>query len=66
MKNNKVFPFILLAVICMVLGLIDKLADVKLFVRGYTWHELAQTILLFGIAWGIGQNLFTESKEKQQ
>jgi hypothetical protein len=64
MKNNKVFPFILLAAICLVLGLIDKLAGVKLFVRGYTWHELAQTFLLFGIAWGIGQNFFREVKEK--
>jgi hypothetical protein len=37
----------------MVLGLIDKLVEAKIFVQSYTWHELAQTFLLFGIAWGI-------------
>ena len=53
MKNSTVFLFILLAAICLVLGLVDKLIEAKLFVRSYTWHELAQTFLLFGIAWGI-------------
>ncbi len=56
MKNINVFLFILLAAICLVLGLFDKLFDVNLFVRSYTWHELAQTFLLFGIAWGIWHN----------
>ena len=64
MKNKTVLLFIVLAVICLILGLIDKLFGVKLFVRSYTWHELTQTFLLFGIAWGIGQNLYREVKEK--
>ena len=55
MKNGTIFLFILLAAICLVLGLVDKLFEVKLFVRSYTWHELAQTFLLFGIAWGFWQ-----------
>ena len=56
MKNGTTFLFIILAVICLVLGLVDKLFDAKLFVQGYTWHELAQTFLLFSIAWGIWHN----------
>lgn len=56
MKNGMVFLFILLAGLCLVLGFADKLIETKLFVRSYTWHELAQTFLLFGIAWGIWRN----------
>ena len=56
MKNSTTILFIILAVICLVLGLVDKLFDAKLFLQGYIWHELAQTFLLFSIAWGIWHN----------
>jgi len=63
MKNGMVFLFILLAAVCIVLGIIDKFVlDAKLLVRGYTWHELAQTFLLFGIAWGIWHSQKQEMK----
>jgi uncharacterized ion transporter superfamily protein YfcC len=64
MKNKTVLLFIAIALICLILGIIDKLVEVKLLVRSYTWHELTQTFLLFGIAWGIGHNLYRDVKEK--
>jgi len=62
MKNNFVFLFILVAAICLLLGFIEKLTGTKLFVRGFTWHELSQTFLLFAIAWGIWKNFGKEVK----
>ena len=61
--NKTVLLFVILAAICLVLGLIDTFIEAKLFVRSYTWHQLAQTFLLFGIAWGVGHKFLTEKKE---
>ncbi len=54
MKNKVVLFFILLAGISFVLGIATHLYKQEILLIAQTWMEVAQTSLLFGIAWGVG------------
>ncbi|GAB4297699.1 MAG: hypothetical protein Kow0098_22180 [Ignavibacteriaceae bacterium] len=60
MKGPQVHFFILLAGVAVILGLIAKFSATKIFVNAFTWLEVAQTCLLFSIAFGLGQ-LFSKA-----
>ena len=63
MKDKNVLLFIMLAGLSILSGVIGKFTGTKIFVQSYTWIEVAQTLLLFGIAWGIGNHFFKSNKE---
>ncbi|MCS6966386.1 MAG: hypothetical protein NZ473_06440 [Candidatus Kapabacteria bacterium] len=43
------------AFLCLLLGGIGRLLNTHFWLTNPTWHELAQTFLLFAVAWGIYQ-----------
>ncbi|MEN3026842.1 MAG: hypothetical protein ABDH31_03920 [Chlorobiota bacterium] len=43
------------ALLCLLLGGVGRLLATHFWLTNPTWHELAQTFLLFAIAWGIYQ-----------
>jgi len=57
MKNKLVLLGIILAVICLLMGLLGKIFNAKIIFENLTWLGLAQTALLGSIAWGIGKML---------
>jgi hypothetical protein len=63
MKNKIILLAIILSVISLLLGFLGKLINQKILLQNVTWLWLAQTALLFAIAWGIGKLL--ESKDKE-
>ncbi len=46
---------VLAAAICLLIGALGRLLGTHLWLTNPTWHELAQTCLLFAIAWGVYQ-----------
>lgn len=56
MKDKIVLLFILVAGISILLGFIGRFLEIKIIIQPATWIQIAQTFLLFGIAWGIGKN----------
>jgi len=47
--------FMIIAAISLILGFISKASNTQIIFHFLTWLELAQTGLLFGIAWAIGR-----------
>ena len=55
MKDKLLQFIILVAVLCLAIGIISKLIATKILIQGYTWMNLSQTILLLAIAFGISK-----------
>lgn len=55
MKDKLLQIIILVAVLCLAIGIISKLIATKILIQGYTWMNLSQTILLLAIAFGIAK-----------
>lgn len=54
--NSRIVMFsIFVGAISFLVGLFGKLTHHMFFVSNATWHEFAQTCLLFAIAWGISE-----------
>ncbi len=62
MKDKTVLFVIIISVACLLVGVVSKLMATKIFVQGYTWMVVAQTILLLAIALGIGKLLDLNKK----
>ena len=55
MKDKLLQIIILVAVLCLAIGIISKLIATKILIQGYTWMNLSQNILLLAIAFGIAK-----------
>lgn len=55
MKDKLMISLMVIAAICLILGFISKVTNAQIIFHFLTWLELAQTGLLFGIAWAIGR-----------
>ncbi len=53
--NRIVLIGVVLAVISLVIGLLGKILGQHIIFANATWHNFAQTCLLFAIAYGIGR-----------
>ncbi len=53
--NRIVLAGVIVAVISLVIGLIGKFSGQHIIFANATWHNFAQTCLLFAIAYGIGR-----------
>ena len=62
MKEKMMFYVIVVAIICMLLGIVGKLISVKFIIQGYTWMQVSQTVLLLAIALGIAKLLELNKK----
>ncbi|HEY9166738.1 MAG TPA: hypothetical protein VIS48_11310 [Candidatus Kryptonia bacterium] len=58
MKSRVITFSIMVAAVSFAIGLVGKLTGHHFFVSNSTWHEFAQTVLLFAIAWGVGELAF--------
>jgi len=54
-KDKMMISFMVIATISVILGFISKVTNAQIIFHFLTWLELAQTGLLFGIAWAIGR-----------
>ena len=54
MKNKVVLFFVLLAGISIAMGIVVHFTQEEILLVAQTWIQVAQTSLLFGIAWGVG------------
>jgi hypothetical protein len=55
MKDKLLQIIILVAVLCLAIGIISRLIATKILIQGHTWMNLSQTILLLAIAFGISK-----------
>lgn len=62
MKDKMVLFAVIISIVCLLVGIVAKLMATKIFVQGYTWMTVAQTILLLAIALGIGKLLDMNKK----
>jgi len=53
--NRIVLAGVVVAVISLVIGLLGKILGQHIIFSNATWHNFAQTCLLFAIAYGIGK-----------
>lgn len=53
--NRIVLTGVALAIVSLVIGLIGKIIGHPIIFANATWHNFAQTCLLFAIAYGIGK-----------
>jgi hypothetical protein len=60
MIDRVVLLSIYISILCLFVGFFGKLVQVKIFMENPTWISLAQTILLIGIAWGVGRKQLLE------
>ncbi len=60
--NKIVLAGVAVAIISLIIGLIGKIIGHNIIFANATWHNFAQTCLLFAIAYGIGK--LTGEKEK--
>ena len=51
--KNLVIVFVLGAVVALILGIITQMVGHTLIVSANAWNDFAQTLLLFGIAFGV-------------
>jgi len=56
MKDKISLIFVGFTVLSLLIGLIGKITSQNFFFANYTWHMLAQTCLLFVIAWNLWKN----------
>lgn len=57
MKNKIIFYLLILSVLSIIIGLIGKIIGSSIIFANSTWHQFAQTVLLFAIAFGVGKLL---------
>jgi hypothetical protein len=62
MKDKMVLFSVIISVVCLLVGVVAKLMTTKILVQGFTWMQVAQTILLLAIALGIGKLLDLNKK----
>ncbi|GEM_PF-1292727 len=55
MKDIPTLGALAAALICILLAALGRILHTHFWLTNPTWHELAQTFLLFAIAWGIYQ-----------
>ncbi|MFN3134505.1 MAG: hypothetical protein ACK44H_02925 [Candidatus Kryptonium sp.] len=60
--NKIVLAGIIAAIISLIIGLLGKILGHSIIFANATWHNFAQTCLLFAIAYGIGK--LAAEKEK--
>jgi len=60
-KSRIVIFSISVGAIGFLVGLFGKLTHHTFFVSNATWHQFAQTCLLFAIAWGISEMAYRKS-----
>ncbi len=53
--NRIVLAGVAVAILSLIIGLIGKLLGHPIIFANATWHNFAQTSLLFAIAYGIGK-----------
>ncbi len=53
--NRIVLAGVVVAIISLIIGLIGKIIGHNIIFANATWHNFAQTCLLFAIAYGIGK-----------
>ncbi|MCH7769732.1 MAG: hypothetical protein IIA49_01745 [Bacteroidetes bacterium] len=56
MKDKLMISLMFIAAISLIMGFISKVTNSQIIFHFLTWLELAQTGLLFGIAWAIGRH----------
>jgi len=54
-KDKLMISLMFIAAISLIMGFISKVTNSQIIFHFLTWLELAQTGLLFGIAWAIGR-----------
>ena len=62
MKDKMILFTVIISIVCLLLGIVAKLMATKIIVQGFTWMQVAQTILLLAIALGIGKLLDQNKK----
>jgi len=62
MKDKMILFTVIISIVCLLLGILAKLMATKIIVQGFTWMQVAQTILLLSIALGIGKLLDLNKK----
>jgi uncharacterized membrane protein len=53
--NRIVLAGMLLALLSLIIGLLGKIIGHNIIFANATWHNFAQTCLLFAVAYGIGR-----------
>ncbi|CUS76702.1 hypothetical protein JGI7_00389 [Candidatus Kryptonium thompsonii] len=53
--NRIVLAGVVVAIISLIIGLLGKILGHTIIFANATWHNFAQTCLLFAIAYGIGK-----------
>lgn len=53
--NKIVLAGVIAAIISLIIGLLGKIIGHHIIFANATWHNFAQTCLLFAIAYGIGK-----------
>jgi hypothetical protein len=62
MKDKMVLFTVIISIVCLLIGIVAKLMATKIIIQGFTWMQVAQTILLLAIALGIGKLLDLNKK----
>lgn len=60
MIDRVVLLSIYISILCLIVGFFGKMIQARIFMENLTWISLAQTILLIGIAWGVGRKQLSE------
>lgn len=55
---------VIAALLCLAIGALGRLLGTHFWLTNPTWHELAQTFLLFAIAWGVYQLRTSGSQQR--
>ncbi len=64
MKNRIILLAFILTLVSLILGLLGKIFGTQIIFANATWHNFAQTCLLFSIAWGISKLISSGSSGK--
>lgn len=55
MIDRVVLLSIYISILFLFIGFFSKIVQARILMENPTWISLAQTILLIGIAWGVGR-----------
>jgi hypothetical protein len=64
MKDSVLLGAFVAAAVCLLIGGVGRLLQTHLWLTNPTWHELAQTFLLFATAWGV-YRLYTAQRPER-
>jgi len=60
MIDRVVLLSIYISILFLLIGFFGKMVHASILMENPTWISLAQTILLIGIAWGVGRKQLSE------